>query len=176
MPRLHRFLKVRDGFSLVEVLIVMALIALAAVVVGPWFVKLSQRNQIKSAAREIQSTLLAARMKAVKRNLPVTVVISSPSGTQPIVFDTIEPPPPAPTPTRIPGRLELPARAAQFVVTPFAGTITFGADGRLGPTPPAPTPAVIVIEGPLGATNMNQITIQANSSGRIEVITPTVWK
>ena len=75
----------------------MALMAMMALVATPWFVKLHQRNQIKSAALEIQTTLLAARMKAVKLNQPVSVVITS--VTPPIEFQTIQPNPPAPTPT-----------------------------------------------------------------------------
>ncbi|HYX22089.1 MAG TPA: prepilin-type N-terminal cleavage/methylation domain-containing protein, partial [Thermoanaerobaculia bacterium] len=57
-----------EGFTLVELLIVVALVAIAALVGMPWLVKIGQRSQLKSAASEVQTTLMAARIKAVKRN------------------------------------------------------------------------------------------------------------
>lgn len=175
MPRIRVFAGWR-GFSLVELLIVTALIAMMALIAAPWFVKLHRRNQIKSAASEIQTTLLAARMKAVRLNQPVSVVISS--VTPPLTFQTVEPNPPAATPTPVPRVLALPADAAQFVATPGApgGAITFGGDGRLANFA-VPTPAVLIVEGPVGAgPMMNQITIRTSSIGRVEVVTPAVWK
>ncbi|HTO89442.1 MAG TPA: GspH/FimT family pseudopilin [Thermoanaerobaculia bacterium] len=164
----------RRGFSLVELVIVVALIAMMSLLAAPWFIKLNQRNQIKSAARELQTTLLAARMKAVKRNQQVNVVISS--VTPPLEFQTIEPVPPAPTPTPQPSILRLPPSAAQFVATPNSagGTVTFGGDGRVVNF--AATPAIYQVQGPVGSTRMNMIEIRAHASGRIEVVTPTVWQ
>ena len=66
------------GFSLIELTIVMASMAMMALIATPWFVKLYQRNQVRSAAHEIQTTLLAARMKAARRNQQVSVVIRRP--------------------------------------------------------------------------------------------------
>ncbi len=165
------------GFTLVEILVVMAIMASLALVAIPWFVKIAQRNALKSAGREVQTTLLAARMKAVKRNLPVSVVIVSLG--PPVELDTIEPTPPAPTPTHVPGRLVLPAQAAVLFATPntTGGTITFGADGRVSNAPsPVATPPQFVLQGPVGARTTNQIKIRAHASGRIEVVTPTNWQ
>src|SRR5262245_13904106 len=80
------------GFSLIELLIVLAILAAISLTAVPWFLKITQRNKLKSAAFEVQTTLLAARMKAVKRNQPVSVVINT---TQPIDLTTVEPQPPA---------------------------------------------------------------------------------
>ncbi len=165
------------GFTLVELLVVMAIMAALALIAVPWFFKIAQRNQLKSAARELQTTLLAARMKAVKRNAPVSVVIAS--TTPPIEFLTIEPNPPAPTPTHVPGRLELPVKAAILFATPSTagGTITFGGDGRLANPPPQPTPGYFyTLQGPVGASVPNQVTISADSNGRVAVVTPTNWQ
>ena len=165
------------GFTLVELMVVMAILASLTLVAVPWFFKISQRNQLKSAAREIQATLLAARMKAVKRNQPVSVVIASLG--PPIELQTIEPNPPAPTPTRAPVRLALPARAAQMIATPSApgGAITFGGDGRLVNPPLQPTPGFFyTLQGPVGASVPNRVTISADSNGRIAVVTPVDWK
>ena len=167
------------GFSLVELIVVVAIMASLSLIAVPWFFKISQRNAFKSAAREIQMTLLAARMKAVKRNQPVTVLITSVG--PPIELQTLETNPPAPTPTHVPGHIALPATAAQFVQTPNAGSgaITFGGDGRVTNFPfvPAPTPAAqMILRGPVGATTNNQIKINAHFNGRIEVVTPTNWE
>ena len=77
------------GYTLAEMLIVLAIVGLMAVVGIPWFMKLMQRQALKSAAREIQITLNAARMTAVKRNAPVSVAIAS--LTPPISFQVVEP-------------------------------------------------------------------------------------
>jgi len=173
-----RSLRRYRGFSLVELLVVMGIMAAVALVGIPWFYKIAQRNALKSAAREVQTTLLAARIKAVKRNLPVSVVISALG--PPVELLTVEPQPPAPTPTLVPGRVELPAQAAVLFATPKApsGMITFGGDGRvpLVVTPP-PTPGAYeyVLQGPVGASTPNQVTVQVWPNGRVVVVTPTNW-
>jgi prepilin-type N-terminal cleavage/methylation domain-containing protein len=165
------------GFTLVETLVVMVLVAAMALIAIPWFVKIGQRNQLKSAAFEVQTTLLAARMKAVKRNQPVSVVINSLG--PPVELMTVEPPPPAPTPTVVPMRLALPGSAAILYATPGAtgGTITFGGDGRLAMPPPTPTPGAFeyVLRGPVGVRTPNEIKVQAWPNGRVVVVTPVNW-
>ncbi len=155
-------------------MVVLALIAMMALVATPWFIKIYQRNQVKSAAHEIQSTLLAARMKAVRRNQPVSVVISS--VVPPLEFQTLEPDPPAPTPTPVPSLLKLPSGAVEFVATPSSagGIVTFGGDGRLTNFT-APTPAVYQIQGPVGKVMPTPLAIRVNAAGRVEVVTPAVW-
>jgi prepilin-type N-terminal cleavage/methylation domain-containing protein len=171
------------GFSLIELIVVVGIMAALALVGVPWLLKIGQRNSLKSAAREIQTTLLAARVKAVKRNAPVSVQISTLG--PPIELVTIEPPvptPPAPTPgvTLVPIRLQLPSNSAVMYATPAAagGTITFGGDGRVSmATTPPPTPGAYeyVLRGPVGVATPNQISVQAWPSGRIVVVTPTNW-
>jgi prepilin-type N-terminal cleavage/methylation domain-containing protein len=165
------------GFSMVELMIVMAIIAILAVAAVPWFYKISRRQALKSAAFEVETTLLAARMKAVRRNQPVSVAIGS---TNPVQLQTIEPQPPAPTPTAAPAIMNLPGKAVMLSATPFAtgGTITFGGDGRVSLNPtPAATPGCwfYTLSGPVGAPTPNQITIQAWPNGRVAVVTPTNW-
>ncbi len=164
------------GFSLVELMIVVAIIGALALAGTPWLQKIAQRGQLKSAAREIQMTLMAARIKAVKRNASVTVQISSLG--PPIELKTIEPQPPAPTPTRGPSVLSLPPRSATLFETPNApgGAITYGGDGRLVNPPALPTPGLrYILQGPVGALNPNQIKIVADTSGRVVVVTPVNW-
>jgi prepilin-type N-terminal cleavage/methylation domain-containing protein len=166
------------GYSLVELLVVLAILALMTVIGIPWFMKLMQRQALKSAAHDIQITLTAARMTAVKRNAPVSVVITS--LTPPIQLQVVEPAPPAPTPTLPPKVLSLPANAVRFFQTPntTGGTIAFGGDGRLT-TPPAllTTPAlVMIVEGPANGPVRNQIQIQTNRAGSVKVVTPVDWQ
>ena len=166
------------GFSLVELMVVLAIMGALSLIAVPWFVKIAQRQQLKSAAFEIQTTLMAARMKAVKLNQPVTVAINSTAA--PVQLQTIEPPPPAPTPTRAPGLMTLPANAAILAATPkvAGGVITFSGDGRVNMAPtPAATPGnwFYVLQGPVGAPTPHQITIQAWPNGRVAIVTPTNW-
>lgn len=156
------------GFSLAEMLVVVAMVGLMALVAVPWFVKIAQRQQIQSAAREISVALAAARMTAVKRNAQISFVASS--TTPPLTFQTFEPNPPAPTPTPLPRTLQLPAKAARFQ-GPAPAPIIFGGDGRV-----AAGGQTMIIEGPIGMATPNAIRIIVNGNGRIEVRTPTVWQ
>ena len=154
------------GFSLVELMVVIAIISAMALLAVPWFVKIAQRQTIQSAAREIAVALTAARMKAVKRNAQISFVAT---GGAPIEFQTIEPAPPAPTPTPLPSMLRLPAKAARFLGnTP--GPIIFSGDGR------ASTGQTFAIEGPVGMRTPNAITIKVQTNGRVEVVTPVNWQ
>ena len=166
------------GYSLVELLVVLAILALVTLVAIPWFFKLTQRNALKSAAREIQITLTAARMSAIKRNAPVSVAIAS--LTPPIRFVIVEPQPPTPTPTIPAPYLVLPQNAVRFKQTPNSagGIMTFGNDGRLVvPQLGALTPnAVMIVEGPVNSSPRNAISINTNARGRVQVVTPVDWQ
>jgi prepilin-type N-terminal cleavage/methylation domain-containing protein len=156
------------GFSLIELVVVLALMAMMALIATPWFVRMGQRNQIRSAAHELQTTLLAARMKAVNLNQPVSVVVAA--ITPPLRFDTMTSVAAlTPTPTPL-ARLILPERAAELIETPSVagGTITFGGDGRVINID-SRTPAVFRIQGPVGMRTPNQYEIRTTSGGRVEV-------
>jgi len=92
------------------------------------------------------------------------------------LLETIEPPP-AVGPTPVPRRLQIAKKTLTFVILPAAtppNTVTFVGDGRVI-LPPAPTPAIFVVEGPVGVASPNQITVQADSNGRVRIITPVAW-
>lgn len=164
------------GYTLVEVLVVMAILAALSLVAVPWFLKLSQRYALKSAAREIATTLAAARMTAVKLNQPVSVVLIS--ITPPIQIAVVEPNPPAPTPTKVPQTLNLPKNAVRMFATPgtTGGTITFGGDGRLANVPALTPQAMMIVDGPVNSTPRNQIQINTSQAGRVQVVTPVDWQ
>jgi type II secretory pathway pseudopilin PulG len=164
---------------LIELLIVIVIFGLLAAVSVPWFGKMRRRAELRSAAMEIGTTLVAARMKAARKNINVSVVINTTSLMDGVhEINTVEPAPPTPVPTPVPNPgvpLTLSARAIRFVETPGGGSITFDGTGRMV-TPPAPTPGRIVIEGPVGAGLVNQITIETSSGGRVRIVTPVVWQ
>jgi prepilin-type N-terminal cleavage/methylation domain-containing protein len=159
----------RSGFSIIELLLVLAIMGILALIAAPWLYKIGQRSQIKSAASEIAIAMTAARMKAVKRNAQVSFVVAS--TTPPLEFQTIEPPfGPAPTPTPQPGRLMIPPKAARFFATPAGGVITFGGDGRA-----VSGAGTFTVEGPVGARTPNRIDIVTNANGHVAVRTVTPW-
>ena len=167
---------------MLELLVVVVIVGLLAAVSVPWFAKIRRRTELRSAAMEIGTTLLAARMKAIKRNVTTSVIITASSGADAHVIDTLEPtpvlPPLAPTPMASANSLatlNISSRAIRFVETPSGGSITFDGSGRRI-APPSPTPGAIVIEGPVGIGPTNQITIDTSLSGRVRIVTPVVWQ
>ena len=169
---------VSRGFSLFELLVVMVILVLLGLVSIPWFKRIGRRAQLRSAAMEISTTIVAARMRAVKRNVNTSVVITAAATLDGVnKISTIEPPPavlPTPSANSL-SDLLISGRTLRFLET-SGGTITFDGGGRRI-APPAPTPeATIVIEGPPGSTSVNQITIHTSTGGRVRVITPTVWQ
>jgi Tfp pilus assembly protein FimT len=156
------------GFSLMEALIVVALVGIMAVMAVPWFLKISQRSQLRADAYNIQATLLGARMTAVKRNAPATItIIPSPGADTEHEIDT--------TYGATTDKAYIAAKRITFgPMVPANGIITFRGDGTLQ-TPPFPTTAQIVVTGPVGSGSPNTVRIEAESSGRIRVITPANW-
>jgi type II secretory pathway pseudopilin PulG len=61
------------GWSLVELLVVIGIFGLMVAVATPYFLKISRHYRLLGQVHEIQSTLLAARMQAIKHNQQVVV-------------------------------------------------------------------------------------------------------
>jgi hypothetical protein len=116
-------------------------------------------------------------MRAVRLNAPASVLVVTAAATSSAhLLQTIEPDPPAPTPTPNPARtLAISTAALTFLTLPAAQKITFDGNGRRI-SPAGGVPADIVVEGPTGAGDRNQITIRTSLTGRVEVVTPAVWQ
>lgn len=172
---------VSRGFSVIEMLVVLVILVLLVLVTIPFFSRIRRRSEIRSAAMEISTTLVAARMRAVKQNVNATVFITpaaSVGGFNRI--GTIEATPiatpafvPTPAANMLPNLL-IPGRAMRFVSSP-AGGITFNGEGRRI-APVSPLPGTITIEGPMGGGPVNQIKIDTNTAGKVKIITPVVWQ
>ncbi len=161
------------GFSVIEILIVLAIIAVLALAAAPWFAKISQRNEVKSAGGELAITFAAARMRAVKRNLPARVVITRNTGAGFHLVETYEE---LSTPLkvgegRISARVDFPPTIGPPYTALYAtnpSVITFGPDGRVV----GPAPVTFTIQGVVGAGTLNNLPIQVTATGKIEVLKP----
>lgn len=61
------------GFTILETLIVIALVGIMAAVAAPFIQRILRREKLRSGVREVYSIVLAARMQAVKRNTQAIV-------------------------------------------------------------------------------------------------------
>jgi prepilin-type N-terminal cleavage/methylation domain-containing protein len=63
------------GFTMIEMIIVVALIGMMAVFAAAYLRSIFKREKLKSVVKEIYSIVLATRMQAVRRNLPCVMRI-----------------------------------------------------------------------------------------------------
>ena len=63
------------GFTLIELIVVMAILAIVLAVVAPWFYQALRRQRLMSPVREVYSLVLATRMQAVRRNQVVILAV-----------------------------------------------------------------------------------------------------
>jgi prepilin-type N-terminal cleavage/methylation domain-containing protein len=70
----------RSGFTLIEIVLAVALLGMVLVTVGPTF----QRSSVstKGAALTLAAALTEARQQAITQQIPVALVIPSGNGTQ----------------------------------------------------------------------------------------------
>ncbi len=65
------------GFSLVETIVVLAILAIGLAIAVPNFMAMGRSNSIKAEARELKNLLAKTRMDAVRRNLSLTAIINN---------------------------------------------------------------------------------------------------
>lgn len=66
-PRIER------GFSIMELMVVLAIVAILSMGVGPSFSNLLNRNEVQKVSSDLTITMLLARSEAVRRNQEVIV-------------------------------------------------------------------------------------------------------
>ena len=69
-----------SGFTLIEVMIIVAIIGIASALAIPNYLVWHSRSELRQGITEVQNQLLLARMAALSRNAPVTVAISLSNG------------------------------------------------------------------------------------------------
>jgi len=68
-------LKNKNGFTLIELVVTIGVIAILAIIATPLINKTLPNYRLKSTARDLYSMFRLARVEAVKRNLNVVIVI-----------------------------------------------------------------------------------------------------
>jgi prepilin-type N-terminal cleavage/methylation domain-containing protein len=84
MSRLREFLKKRaprDGFSLVELMIIMVILGIIAAIGIPGFMKWLPDYHLKSAARDLRASFQLARITAIKTGNNCTIAFNQPVGS-----------------------------------------------------------------------------------------------
>lgn len=61
------------GFSLIELMIVVAIVGIMAMIAGPSFIEISAQSQVKTVASDLQATMMRARSEAIKRSAAITI-------------------------------------------------------------------------------------------------------
>jgi type IV fimbrial biogenesis protein FimT len=70
-------LRIRRGFTLIELVVVIAIVAILSAVAAPSFRNLIAAQRVRSAASAITESLWLARSEAIKRNASVSFTLSS---------------------------------------------------------------------------------------------------
>lgn len=79
--------KREQGFTLMEMMVVIAALAIMAAIAIPSFMSMLPGLRLNGAARQVMTDLMAARMKAVKENNEVRVFFNSPGTNQYQILD-----------------------------------------------------------------------------------------
>ncbi len=69
---MHRMVRSRGGFTLIEMLIVVSLTALLAMMTAPRFTTLMQRSSLRSSRQTIESMIATARAGAIQKGRNAT--------------------------------------------------------------------------------------------------------
>jgi type IV fimbrial biogenesis protein FimT len=144
-----------SGFSLIEVLVVMGLVAILAGITVPTIAASMTRYVLISASQQVASTIRSARVKAVSRNEIVRVRFNHPANGQYQILDSAD--------ADLGEAQQLPAGAA---FGDISGDVEFDNSGRVTHVGGGPAPVTIVVSN--GDEDQDR-TITVAASGRVQL-------
>lgn len=163
----------RAGFTLIEVMIGLTVMAILMVMGLPSFTAWLQKGQIRTAAEAIQNGLSLARAEAVRRNTKVSFSMAGPDSSWTVAVVT-EPVPPIQARTGAEGS----SNAVVAVAAPSALPVEIEFDG-LGRANLAAN-LLIQVTNPVGGacgtdlTQMRCLNVQVTPGGTVRMCDPQV--
>jgi type IV fimbrial biogenesis protein FimT len=150
------------GFTLLELMVTLAVAAILAVVAVPQYDAFIANQRAKAAAQELMLSLLQARSEAIKRNAVVYVNATGGDWAQGWVITTVAGKDYAACKTDPSGCLLMQQAKPGVQVTAAADSISFGRAGRL----PEPATASISVCDANGSRAVSRRVVNINLAGR----------
>jgi type IV fimbrial biogenesis protein FimT len=191
--------RVQRGFSLIELMVGVAIVSIVLFLGVPVFSTWLQSSQIRNAAESIVSGLEIAKAEAVRRNANVQFQLTSLAGGGVASDWAVSCVAASPDPTIVCPNAGLAApndviqrrnsaegsRNVQLAAAGVANTIVFNGIGRITPTPapavaPNFAPIQITVSNPAGGTcvtaggGMRCLNILVNGGGQVRMCDPAV--
>lgn len=171
MPALRK----STGFTIIELAITMAILAITLVLSAPSFIEWIQNSQIRTAGESLSAGLQAARNEAIRRNTPIEFTLTGNGGAGETGWQIVVRNTGAVLQAQTAGEG---SRNATLVTTPAdARTLTFTGLGRVSGTNADATPVVtqINIDNPtMNATTSRDLQIGITSGGAIRMCDPNM--
>jgi type IV fimbrial biogenesis protein FimT len=151
-----RIVRGESGYSLTEMLVVLALAALLITFVGPAFSESYRAYKVRSATTELSDTLRAVRQVAVSTRTPSSLTIDTTAGTY--------------SWTDSKGRARsVGLTPAVHFISASPATITFVTDGTV-----STGAATVVLQNTINGQTADRWTLDLNTVGRITATKTTV--
>lgn len=158
------------GFTLLETVIVLAIMAMFFAISVPFFLNFTENAKFDASARSITSVLRTARTYAITNNAPYYVFFVTISGQPSYYISTeytltiLKPSEPKFLVDKI---YKLPAGISFAGENPSVGCVVFGATGRARLDPPSPSVITNgVVQGKINVVNY--------ATGRVEIVVTNV--
>ena len=157
------------GFTLIELIIVIVILAIMLFIALPNFAVWMQNTQIRTAGEAVLNGMQLARAEAIRRNVSVELRMDASSGWTARVADTSQ---------IIQSRLAGEGSAAALVtITPLgAGTVTFNSFGSVATNADGTaTVTEIKIDSPaIAAADSRELCILVRAGGNVRMCDPQV--